>query len=317
MSNHFSAANLRSPGGDARLDLTDLYAFTAPEDPGKTVLIMDSDPFMAGSEYHPDAVYKINVDSGGDLLADTAFSFTFSRPEDGPQAATGYLATGSQARRAEPTGDVIVEDMPVSFGKAAIPIQAGPVRMFVGERSDPFFADVDGFLHGYQWTGHDTFAGSNILSIALEVPSELLGSDPEIGIWMTVSLRRDGQLVQMDRGGHPAMNPIVNPDDIKNRYDIGEPATDVANYLPMWTMILQQTGGYSAAEAEATARTVLPDILRYDRNKPATYPNGRNLTDDVFSARMHFLTNGKVSSDGLQPHGDLTAQFPYLGPPNP
>jgi len=317
MSNHFSAANLKSPGDDARLDLTDLYAFTSPDDPGKTVLIMDSDPFMAGSDYHPDAVYRINVDSGGDLLADTAFSFTFSRPEDGPQVATGYLATGSQARRAEPTGDVIIEDTPVSFGKSAIPVQAGPVRLFVGERSDPFFADVDGFLHGYQWTGHDTFAGSNILSIALEAPSELLGSDPEIGIWMTVSLRRDGQLVQMDRGGHPAMNPIVNPDDIKNMYDIGEPATDVANYLPMWTLILQQTGGYSAAEAEATARTVLPDILRYDRNKPATYPNGRSLTDDVFSARMHFLTNGKVGSDGLQPHGDMTAKFPYLGPPNP
>ena len=33
MSNHFSAANLKSPGGDARLDLTDLFVFpstTAP-----------------------------------------------------------------------------------------------------------------------------------------------------------------------------------------------------------------------------------------------------------------------------------------------
>ena len=31
MSNHFSAANLKSPGDDARLDLTDLFVFTAPE----------------------------------------------------------------------------------------------------------------------------------------------------------------------------------------------------------------------------------------------------------------------------------------------
>ena len=29
MSNHYSAANLRSPGDDARLDFTDIYAFQA------------------------------------------------------------------------------------------------------------------------------------------------------------------------------------------------------------------------------------------------------------------------------------------------
>ena len=88
-------------------------------------------------------------------------------------------------------------------------------------------------------------------------------------------------------------------------------------YLPLWTNILQASGGYTAEEAAATARTALPDILRYDRAQPATYPNGRALTNDVFSARMAFLTNGKVSSDGLKPHDDLLAEFPFLGPPNP
>jgi hypothetical protein len=51
--------------------------------------------------------------------------------------------------------------------------------------------------------------------------------------------------------------------------------------------------------------------------RPAAYPNGRALTNDVFSARMAFLTNGKVTSDGLKPHDDLLTGFPYLGPPNP
>jgi hypothetical protein len=62
---------------------------------------------------------------------------------------------------------------------------------------------------------------------------------------------------------------------------------------------------------------VLPDILRYDRTKPATYPNGRVLTDDVYSMRFAWLTHGKVPPSGLKPHDDLLAQFPYLGPPNP
>jgi hypothetical protein len=41
MSNRYSAANLRFPGADARLDLTDLYDFQAPGDPRTTVLIID------------------------------------------------------------------------------------------------------------------------------------------------------------------------------------------------------------------------------------------------------------------------------------
>jgi hypothetical protein len=62
---------------------------------------------------------------------------------------------------------------------------------------------------------------------------------------------------------------------------------------------------------------VLPDILHYDRTQPATYPNGRVPTDDVYSQRFAWLTNGKVPPSGLKPHDDLLPHFPYLGPPNP
>jgi hypothetical protein len=74
MSNHFSADNLKFPGDDRRLDLTDLFVFQAPggehhhglhrHQPGKTVLIIDSNPTSApppipapttGPEFHPDA----------------------------------------------------------------------------------------------------------------------------------------------------------------------------------------------------------------------------------------------------------------------
>jgi hypothetical protein len=46
-------------------------------------------------------------------------------------------------------------------------------------------------------------------------------------------------------------------------------------------------------------------------------PNGRVPTDDVYSLRFAWLTNGKVPPAGLKPHDDLLAEFPYLGPPNP
>ncbi len=47
MSNHFSADNLKFPGDDRRLDFTDLFVFESPEDPDKTVLIIDSNPTSA------------------------------------------------------------------------------------------------------------------------------------------------------------------------------------------------------------------------------------------------------------------------------
>jgi len=324
MSNHFSADNLKFPGDDRRLDLTDVFVFKSADDPGKTVLIIDSNPTSApppvpapttGPEFYPGAVYRINIDNDGDAQSDVAFTFIFSEYEGGQQTGTAWCATGAEARQLESAGDVLAPSLPVSFDGMAEPIQAGPVRVFTGLRSDPFFADVEGALHGFQWTGHDDFVGNNIDSIVLEVPSDMLGTSPMIGVWATVSRRRDGKLEQMDRGGNPTINPFVNPDGEKNLFDSRQPADDVANYLGPWSRTLEN-GGYPPEEAKAAAMQVLPDILRYDRTKPATYPNGRALTDDVFSMRFAWLSHGQVPPTGLRPHDDLQAHFPYLGPPH-
>jgi hypothetical protein len=324
VSNHFSAARLKHPGDDARLDLTDLFVFAAPDNPGRTVLIMDANPFAKGDGFHPGAVYRFNIDTDGDSLADAAFSFTFSQPRDGRQTAAACYAAGSDAQAREPRGEVLIEAAEVGVDATATPVQAGPCRLFTGKRSDPFFADAEGVLHwlaagqagDFPWTGSDTFAGANIFSIAVEVPNDMLGPGPGIGAWATISLRRDGTLVPMDRAGNPSFNPILNPDDIKDEFNATDPADDVTNYLQPLSEALQRHG-YPPGEATAAARTLLPDILRYDRTRPARYPNGRVLTDDVFSARMTFMTRGRANPQGVRPHDDLLARFPYLGPPNP
>jgi hypothetical protein len=329
MSNHYSAANLQFPGDDARLDFTDLWAFPAA-DPGQTVVIIDVNPFATGmsamppflmrSDFHPDGVYRINVDRDGDALAEAAFTFTFSERTGGRQTGTVFYATGAEARQPEPGGEVLIEDTPVAFddaGADAASVMAGPVRLFIGVRSDPFFADADGSFHGFQWTGQDAFADKNVLSIVMEVPHEMLGPDPEIGLWASVSQRqRDGSLVQVDRGGHPTINPFINPNNVKNTYNLGQPVDDVATYLQAWSGFLQDKGGYSPEAAEQAARIVLPDILRYDRSKPVGYPNGRAITDDCFSLRFAWMSDGKIPPQGLKPHADLLTEFPYLGPPN-
>jgi hypothetical protein len=326
MSNHFSADKLKFPGDDRRLDLTDVFVFTSAGDPGTTVLIIDSNPTSApppipapvtGPEFYPGAVYRINVDTDGDNHADVAFTFVFSEFENGRQTGTAWYATGAQARQPEPAGEVLAENIQVSFDGTVQPVQSGRIRLVAGLRSDPFFADVEGALHGFVWTGHDDFAGNNVDSIAVEVPSDMLGG-PVIGVWASISRRRaDGTLEQVDRGGNPTINPFINPDGEKNLFNSRQPADDVANYLEPWSAILQNAGGYSPEQAQAAALQVLPDILHYDRTKPASYPNGRILTDDVYSLRFAWLTNGKVPPSGLKPHDDLLAGFPYLGQPNP
>jgi hypothetical protein len=322
MSNHFSAANLKHPGDDARLDLTDIFVFTAPDNPDRTVLIMNSNPFTKGDGFHPDAVYRFNIDNDGDSLADAAFSFTFSELKDGRQTATAYYATGGDAQTREPRGEMLIEATEVGFDATARPVQAGACRLFTGKRSDPFFADADGVLHwlidgqkgSFEWTGKDTFAGANILSIALDAPNDMLGRGPRIGAWITTSLRRDGMLVPMDREGNPSFNPILNANDIKDEFNATDPVDDVKNYQQPLSETLQQHG-YPPDEANAAALTLLPDILHYDRTMPAHYPNGRIMTDDVFSARMTFMTHGQATPQGIGPHDDLMAEFPFLGLP--
>ena len=66
-----------------------------------------------------------------------------------------------------------------------------------------------------------------------------------------------------------------------------------------------------AIESEGT----LPDVLTYNPAKPARYPNGRALTDDVADFRSKFLTNGKKGLPGFHTPSGLLSEFPYLAPP--
>jgi hypothetical protein len=325
MSHHYSGPDFGFPRGDARLDLTDLYAFPKPGDAGKSILIMDVHPSAAvnppgpttAEPFAPEAIYELKIDTDGDAVANIAYRVRFSPSKGGAQTATLRRAEGAQAAGTGDGGQAILEGAPVSRGREAQVTEVGDYRFFAGWRSDPFFFDVEGAQNNLQFTGHDFFADKDVCSIVLEVPNSALGPRA-VALWHRTLVPADGAgggWVQADRGARPAQ-AVFLPGEERAAYLSGEPADD-ARFVAGFAHSLEHAGGYTPEEARRVAGTLLPDLLSYDPTRLASFPgNGRTLTDDTQDAFLAILTNGKVTEDKVGPHVDLLPEFPYLGPPH-
>src|SRR5689334_18171048 len=89
MADHLDAPGLMSPAMDARVDITDLYAFQKPGDPSKSILILDVNPLAPAhaNEFRSDALYEILVDTNADARPDLAFRYRFTSKVEGHQFA--------------------------------------------------------------------------------------------------------------------------------------------------------------------------------------------------------------------------------------
>ena len=109
MSHHYSGPDFGFPHGDARLDLTDLYAFPKPGEADKSILIMNVHPsavvnppaLTTAEPFSPEALYELKIDTDGDAVADIAYRVRFSSSGDGSQTATMRRAEGRPSRRDE------------------------------------------------------------------------------------------------------------------------------------------------------------------------------------------------------------------------
>ena len=341
MSHHYSGPDYGFPHGDARLDLTDLYAFPTPGEVGKSILIMNVHPAVGVSPPEPttdepfaaEAVYEICIDTDGDAVADVAYRVRFSLSEGGTQSATLRRADGART---------LIEQAPVSTGRDSRVTASGEYRLFAGWRSDPFFFDTLGALDDMKFTGTDFFTGKDVCSIVIEVPNAALG-DRKVGLWARTVDGAGGKWVQAERGARPSQSVFLSGDQ-KAAYMAASPAED-ARFVAVYAHSLEHTGGYSPDAARRVAATLLPDILFYDPREPACFPhNGRALRDDVmdgfiaildglralleggakpgrYSNQVGELTESiaahfKVKTDNVAAHEDLLDVFPYVGPPH-
>src|SRR6266550_1600333 len=102
MSHHYSGPDFGFPHGDARLDLTDLYAFPKPGEADKSILIMNVHPSAVvnppGSTtrvpFASEALYELKIDTNGDAVAVIAHALEHTggyAPEEARRVAETLL----------------------------------------------------------------------------------------------------------------------------------------------------------------------------------------------------------------------------------
>ena len=326
---------------DGRIDITDVYAFTHGSN---TVLIMNVDP-LAGvqspTSFRPDALYEFRIDNTGDAKPDIAFRLRFSKLDDGQQTVSLMKARGAQAQSDEGGGRLIARGQ----SRRVLSVAGGGMLWF-GPRDDPFFFDLaafkkfstDGNPADFCAPGSNFFAGLNVASIVLEVPTSSLVSSMGAVIypWATVSLHQGGDhdgdsdgadWTQVERMGKPALATVfIKPTGGANSdaYNATTPDQDLAkwgSFFPANPIPL--LGGIPVRNL------LLPDTLILNTAGPlvlnnipfAGYPNGRRLDDDVIDTSFAVLSNAGVlpaglTSDCVANDSTFSTTFPYLAKPN-
>lgn len=270
--------------GDPAVDNTDVWAFTSPDRPDTVTLIANWWPLSepnGGPTYFPwaeGAHYDVNIDSNGDAKPDLTYRWVFKTQDhrDGTFLYNNGPVTSLNDKNLlfRQTYDLIVIDAaghqktllkdapaaPSNLGAASIPDYAGLTRQaaltvpgggksFAGQSEDSFFLDLRVFdlLYGGNLTelGHDTLAGYNVNTVALQVPKSELAlngnpaANPVIGIWSSTEKQTmqltpgkaspTGDYVQVSRLGSPLINEVVVPAPMKDAFNASQPVGDAGN----------------------------------------------------------------------------------------
>jgi hypothetical protein len=196
-ADHIDAPAVTGPGSTSLgNDITDIYAFQSPADNSKMVFVMNvqgllSPAASATATFPSNVMYEFNIDNSGDNVEDLVIQCLVQNGKMrvyGP-VAVGTPGTVSTVKTSGPTTEVAVTAY-ASSGSPNTASNANGTRIFAGPRDDPFFFDLVRYLDilagtqpGFRNPGVDTFAGTNVMSIIIEVPKSLLGTAATINVW--------------------------------------------------------------------------------------------------------------------------------------
>ena len=194
-ADHIDAPAVTGPGSTSPgNDITDVYAFQSPADNSKMVFVMNTQGLLspaasAIATFPSTVMYEFNIDNTGDNVEDLVIQCLVQNGKMrvyGP-VAVGTPGTASTVKTSGPVTEVAV----TAHGSSPVSTtNANGTRVFAGPRDDPFFFDlvrfkevIAGTQPGFRSPGVDSFAGTNVMSIVVEVPKTSLGSATTINVW--------------------------------------------------------------------------------------------------------------------------------------
>jgi hypothetical protein len=160
-------------------------------------------------------------------------------------------------------GDASMPDYS-ALRNAAIRTYGGSRKVFAGQADDPFFLDLRVFdvLYGGNCAsevGHDSLAGFNVNSVALQVPAADLTSHGKsvVGIWSTTDRKNaKGHYTQISRLGQPLVNEAIIPYRVKDTFNSIPPSKDAAALpfvlKPELAQLLNKVCGFNAPTTNRT-----------------------------------------------------------------
>jgi Domain of unknown function (DUF4331) len=350
---------------DQATDLADTYVFLDPNDNTKLVIIATVHGFIVPGEavnfafFDPMVRFVFELETTGDARPDQFILIQFSprTSTTTPQTATVVMPFGQTFTA--PTTVPTLAATPNAF--TVTTDSATGVSFFAGETDDPFFFDIPGFsrfrssvLAGSPDVtqlnrGRDSFAGYNILSIALSIPISLLNLQRQPGnpsanivgvdtlaqrqrnlVFTRDGLSATGGFRTLDRDGNPAMNALIIPFARKDEYNMATTLDDAQGRFAGDIVAALQALGTNATNIGVLASVYVTngDFVRLNLNNPntgtgggtnsaAAFPNGRRLGDDVVDTFLFLVSNGGITKGDNVNSNDVTFgnTFPFLAPP--
>lgn len=174
-------------------DITDFYAFQSPESSSNMVFVVNTQGLMdptasATAAFDENVMIQVNIDNTGDFVEDLVIQAVVN---DGKLSVYGPVKPTSTGLMGMVETDATVTTTDVTeYGKTASIGSKNGIKVFAGPRDDPFFFDLVAFKSilagtatGFSNPGADTFAGTNVMSLVVEVPKSMLGSAATLNTW--------------------------------------------------------------------------------------------------------------------------------------
>ncbi|HZB13170.1 MAG TPA: DUF4331 family protein [Chryseolinea sp.] len=190
-ADHIDAPAITGTGSD----ITDVYAFQSPANANNMVFVVNVQGLLApaatgAASFDEEVMIEINIDNSStkDNVEDLVIQAMFDNGKFkvyGPEAPaqTGLTSTLSKSTPVEATV--------TAYGSNPSVGESNGIKVFAGPRDDPFFFDLNQFkaiiggtATSFNNPGTDAFAGTNVLSLVVEVPKSMLGSGA-VNIWAT------------------------------------------------------------------------------------------------------------------------------------